>query len=294
MKNRSQSFLAIFVLILLSVAVTASLSAQQILPAGTVVFAEWSENSWFHGRIQGTCGEGYDVLYDDNDTKCCTPGEIIVDVVPARDDVVLGAAVLAQWGTGRFYPGVVSSVNKGSFDIRYDDGYRSTVTLEQIRLRGNHGAAGPGAIAGAMTAPAATAAARAASTEARTTVKQEMDLWHDGSSWAEITPDGRVWIDGSRIGEITPDGEVYYDGSYVGEVERNGTIWVDGSSVGEVEMNGRIWRDGSSIGEIVANGDIWLDGSRWGEEEPFVWDYSEIRVVAAILAFFAPDFGFLE
>lgn len=287
MKNRFSFFPAGAMGILLLGALAASLPAQQPLPAGTAVFAEWGENSWFHGRIRGTCDDGYDVLYDDNDTKCCTPGEIIVDVVPAREDVVHGAAVLAQWGTDRFYPGVVSSVNKGSFDIRYDDGDRATVTLEQIRLRGNHGAAGPGAIAGAMTAVSAAEVAHS-------TVNEKMTLWHDGSSWAEITPDGRVWIDGSRIGEITPDGEVYYDGSYVGEVERNGTIWVEGSSVGEVEMNGRIWRDGSSIGEIVANGDIWLDGSRWGEVEPFGWDYSEIRVVAAILAFFAPDFGFLE
>lgn len=261
------------------VLVAATATGQTVLEAGTIVFAEWATNAWYHGKVESTCEDGYQILYDDGDRKCCAPEAVVVDRVPTADEVSVGARVLAQWGTGRFYPGAIASVSDAGYAVNYDDGDRATVRLDQIRLR----------------APVASATAGdESSTESTGTVERDIDVWKGGSVWAEIVTDGRLWIDGWREGEITSGGSVYRDGSKVGEVEPNGKIWIGGSREGEVESNGRLWRGGSRVGSIESDGTIYLDGSIWGEADPFGGTYQEIRVVAAILAFFAPEFGFVE
>jgi len=259
-----------------------SVIAQPTLPNGTVVFAEWTENSWYHGTITESCADGYLIVYDDGDTKCCTLAEIVLDVIPDYSEVEVGSHVLAQWGMGQFYPGSVSAISDGGYDIAYNDGDRSTVSLAQVRLLGNHDAEGTIAAAPRARAPV------------EPTVDETMTIWRAGSSWAEIEPDGGLWIDGSHVGQITADGTVYRDGSNVGEVDWEGTIWIGGSSAGAIDMNGRLWRGGSTAGTIAANGEIWRGGSRWGEIDPFSFDYGDMQVVAAILAFFAPEFAFIE
>jgi hypothetical protein len=261
--------------------------AQPALLNGTVVFAEWGENDWYHGTIAEACEDGYLIIYDDGDTKCCTLMEIVLDAVPDSSEVDVELRVLAQWGNGQFYPGSISAISDGEYAIAYDDGDQSTVSLAQIRLFGNHGAEGTIVAIPQARAPIET-------TPVETTVDETMTIWRAGSSWAEIEPDGNLWIDGAHVGEITADGTVYRDGSNVGEVDWEGTIWIGGSSAGEIDMNGRLWRGGSTAGTIAANGEIWKSGSRWGEIEPFSFDYGDMQVVAAILAFFAQEFAFVE
>jgi len=246
-----------------------SVMAQTTLLNGTVVFAEWYENSWYHGTIAETCADGYLIVYDDGDEQCRTLAQIVLDTLPDYSEVEVGSRVLAQWGMGQFYPGSVSAISDGGYDIAYDDGDRSTVSLAQMRLLGNHGAEGTIVAAPLARAPVETAV--------EPTVDETMTIWRGGSSWAVIEPDGSLWIDGSRVGQITADGTVYRDGSDVGEVDWEGTIWIGGSSAGE-----------------MANGEIWMGGSRWGEIDPFSFDYGDMQVVAAILAFFAPEFAFVE
>jgi DNA repair Crb2-like protein len=261
--------------------------AQSALPTGTVVFAEWGENSWYHGTVAETCADGYLIVYDDGDTKCCTLAEIVLDAIPDLSEVDVESRVLAQWGRGQFYPGSVSAISDGEYVIAYDDGDRSTVSLAQIRLFGNHGAEGTIVAVPQVRSPIEA-------TPVQTTVDEAVTIWRAGSSWAEIEPDGSLWIDGSHVGQITADGKVYRDGSNVGEVDWEGTIWIGGSSAGDIDMNGRLWRGSSTAGTIAANGEIWKSGSRWGEIDPFSFDYSDMKVIAAILAFFAPEFAFIE
>jgi hypothetical protein len=256
--------------------------AQSALPNGTVVFAEWSENSWYRGTIAEMCADGYLITYDDGDTKCCTLAEIVLDAIPDYSEVDVESRVLAQWDMGQFYPGTVSSLSDGKYVVTYDDGDRSTVSLSQIRLLGNHGSDGTIVAAPRKRAPV------------ETTIDETMTIWRAGSSWAEIEPDGNLWIDGAHVGQITAGGKVYRDGSNVGEVDWEGTIWIGGNSAGEIDMNGRLWRGGATAGTIAANGEIWMAGSRWGEIDPFSFDYSDMQVIAAILAFFAQEFAFIE
>jgi len=267
-----------------------SVMAQPTIPNGTVVFAEWIENAWYHGTIAETCADGYLIVYDDGDTKCCTLAEIVLDALPDQSEVEVGSRVLAQWGMGQFYPGSVSAISDGEYGIAYDDGDRSTVSLAQIRLLGNHDAEGTIVAVPLARAPVETTV----QTSIEPTVDETITIWRAGSSWAEIEPDGGLWIDGSQVGQITADGTVYRDGSNVGEVDWEGTIWIGGSSAGEIDMNGRLWRGGSTAGIIAANGEIWMGGSRWGEIEPFSFNYGDMQVIAAILAFFAPEFAFIE
>lgn len=48
--------------------------------------------------------------------------KIVLDVVPSAGEIAVGARVLAQWGSGFFYPGEISAISGDSYDIQYDDG----------------------------------------------------------------------------------------------------------------------------------------------------------------------------
>ncbi|MCC6157639.1 MAG: DUF4537 domain-containing protein [Deltaproteobacteria bacterium] len=121
------------VLLLLAIA-TMAYAAGELKP-GTAVFAEWVANGWYHGKIDKKCDAGWHIAFDDGDQKCCTTAQIVADVVPAKAAVAVGAKVLAQWTTGKYYPGKVSAINGANYAIAFDDGDNGTVKLEQIRLR---------------------------------------------------------------------------------------------------------------------------------------------------------------
>ena len=52
----------------------ANLYAEDELISGVSVFAEWSANSWYHGKVDSACDGGFMILFDDGDTKCCKLG----------------------------------------------------------------------------------------------------------------------------------------------------------------------------------------------------------------------------
>jgi hypothetical protein len=263
--------------ILMALAAGLAVAETELQP-GTVVFGEWFENQWYRGTILEPCGGGYIVRAETGETKCVSLDKIVLDVVPEAKAVSRDAAVLAEWAPGQFYPGVVSSIEDGSYDIRYDDGDRSTVGLDGIRLQGNLDAEG----------------ATVVSATEQNTVESAMVILRQGSDWAEIRADGTVLVEGSPVGKITADGSVYHDGRAVGAVNSDGVITMDGRQVGEIAMDGRLWRGGSPVGSVIVNGELYLGGSKWGEADVSYVGYSEQRVLAAIVAFFAPDFGFVR
>ncbi len=112
-----------------------ALFSQTALKAGDIVFAEWTPNGWYHGKIEKKCDIGWHVQFDDGDQKCCHPDTIARDAVPAKNLVRKGSLVLAQWTDGRFYPGVVVSVEGDVYSIQFDDGDSRSVGIEMIRLR---------------------------------------------------------------------------------------------------------------------------------------------------------------
>ncbi|MDP8255476.1 MAG: hypothetical protein P9M14_06995 [Candidatus Alcyoniella australis] len=112
-----------------------ALGSDKKIDPGTAVFAEWTSNGWFHGKVTGPCAAGFQILFDDGDQKCCALMQIAVDMVPAAADVQVGTKVIAQWSDGRFYPGTVGAINGNKYDIQYNDGDKGTLGLSQIRLR---------------------------------------------------------------------------------------------------------------------------------------------------------------
>ncbi len=287
MKRISFAFMYLFIFLSMPV------FGQVKLAKGTAVFAEWSSNNWYHGKIASTCADGYQVLFDDGDTKCCSLKEIALDKVPSAAEVKANTPVLAEWSNGSYYPGVIASFKGGKYKIDYDDGDTAVVSLSQLRIR----TVAPLALA---DPPAKTEKATnnesdkppEAASPLPKVVSQEMEIWYDGSSWAEIMTSGKIWIDGSRIGEIETNGKVWKDGSKVGEIEADGDIWIDGSKDARIEKDGDLWFNGSRVVEFESDGDIWYEGSKLWEVAPFDGGYEDMRVIAAILIFFAPEFAY--
>ena len=257
---------------------TAFAVAEDELEPGTVVFGEWFENQWYNGTIQEACTGGYRVLAETGEEKCIPISKIILDVVPDAEEVTVGSRVLAQWGGGLFYPGEVSAIRGESYDIQYDDGDRSTVDRTKIRLEGNHDAAG----ATVVTVPPTDV------------LDEPLILERDGQVWAHVERDGVIMVEGSAVGAITADGLVSQADRVIGEVDADGMIHVNGTRSGEIERSGRLWRGGSPVGSVIVNGDIYLGSTKWGSIQTSVLNYREQRIGAALVAFFSPDFGFVQ
>jgi len=103
---------------------------------GDIVFAEWVVNGWYHGTVGDECGDGsYMILFDDGDTKCCNAGLIVKDVIPSASNALPGKEVLALWSDGKYYPGTIGVISDGYYYIRFNDGDKGKVTLDQLRLR---------------------------------------------------------------------------------------------------------------------------------------------------------------
>ncbi len=125
----------IVIVLLVVAALTVTVALAATLKVGDVVFAEWTTNGWYHGKITKTCAVGFHILFDDGDQKCCTPAQIVKDIVPTPDKVKVGTKVLAQWSNGRFCPGSVTAISAGNYSIHFDDGDNGIVKIEQIRVR---------------------------------------------------------------------------------------------------------------------------------------------------------------
>jgi hypothetical protein len=119
--------------LLLALSMAVSLSAGSFR-TGDRVYAQWLPNAWYPGKIAGDCRLGWEVLFDDGDRKCCSPHHIVLDRVPAEKELVVGARVLALWTNGKFYPGIIASVEGDRYFIQFDDGDTRRVTGEDIRL----------------------------------------------------------------------------------------------------------------------------------------------------------------
>lgn len=127
-------WIAAAVLVLLVVSPALAAGGEGFTP-GQAVYAEWTPNGWYHGKITQTCDAGWHILFDDGDQKCCAPAQIVKDVVPNASKVKVGSNVLALWSNGKFYPGKVTAIAAGVYSIAFADGDKGTANLSQIRLR---------------------------------------------------------------------------------------------------------------------------------------------------------------
>jgi hypothetical protein len=134
MKRNEFLWATIFVVAAATILVAGSAIAAGALKAGDVVFAEWVSNGWYHGKIDKKCEAGWHIKFDDGDQKCCTPAQVVMDVVPDKAKVKVGSAVLAQWTNQKYYPGKVTAIAADKYSIGFNDGDKGQVVLAQIRL----------------------------------------------------------------------------------------------------------------------------------------------------------------
>ncbi len=277
------------VLALLMVFAASRIAAEQAWRKDDRVLAEWANSAWYPGKIASPCDGGFTVLYDDGDTKCVPLTGIVADEAPAAGDIEVGTLVLAQWGSA-FYPAKVTGIDGSEYGVGYFDGDTGTLELGQLRLLTGRIAELNDFTAGTSS----TSGSPAASAGAELIIAEDIEIWRGGSKWATIETDGDIWRGGTKVGQFESDGDIWIGGNNEGEVEPDGDIWFGSDSVGEIESNGNLWRGSSRIAAIEADGTIYLGGSWWGEADPFGGAPEEMRIVAAVLAFFAEEFGFYQ
>ena len=122
----------------------------------------------------------------------------------------------------------------------------------------------------------------------------EVVIRKNGSIWAKVEKNGDIRINGSIVGSISSDdGTIRKSGSIVGEIYFHGAIRKSGSEVGSIQTSGELYQNGQIIGDIDnQDGTIRLSGSICGNIENFAHTYREMRMTAAVLAFFASEFGY--
>jgi hypothetical protein len=113
---------------------TSAAPAQQRIKTGDVVWAEWMPNAWYHGKIAKIAGKEYHIAFDDGDKATVDLSKIALDRAPRKGDVKLNVRVLAKFKKGAFYPGKISGIDGGNYNIQFDDGDVDTVKLDELRL----------------------------------------------------------------------------------------------------------------------------------------------------------------
>ena len=121
---------------LVIVAAAAGMLYAQLFTAGSAVWAEWTPNNWYHGKVGAPCEAGYTINFDDGDVKCCARAVIATDTPPPAGLVKTGTRVVAEWTNGRYYPGRITSVDGETYHVNFDDGDQRDVGLHQIRIPG--------------------------------------------------------------------------------------------------------------------------------------------------------------
>jgi hypothetical protein len=108
--------------------------ANRTAKAGDKVWAQWRPNDWYHGKVSKACPTGLHVVFDDGDEADLSVTLIGLDQAPKKNEVKVGSRVLAQWTDGKLYPGTVTKLADGKYDILFDDSDTTTVGLGQILL----------------------------------------------------------------------------------------------------------------------------------------------------------------
>jgi len=124
-------------LVPLTILLLASPAPSQETPrVGDPVFAQWTKNAWYHGRVGKHNDEGFHINFDDGDKGVVKARGIALDRVPERKNVGLGLRVLAKWkNDGRYYPGKIDEIlTDGRFRIKFEDGDVGHAPLKDIRI----------------------------------------------------------------------------------------------------------------------------------------------------------------
>ncbi|MFO1464112.1 MAG: hypothetical protein U1F66_10075 [bacterium] len=106
----------------------------QDLKVGDAVWAQWTPQLWYHGRIEAECGRGFKIRFDAQDEKCSPVEEIAKDITPTRTGVQAGMAVLAPQGDGSYVRAQVLEERGWKYAVRYKDGSTGEFSLKELRV----------------------------------------------------------------------------------------------------------------------------------------------------------------
>lgn len=96
---------------------------------GDRVLAVWGEDGlWYPARVEKVDAAGVHVLYDDGDTGVVKSSEV------GPIDWKAGTVLQCNWkNQGKYYRGVVETVDGEKIEFHYDDGYKESITISRCR-----------------------------------------------------------------------------------------------------------------------------------------------------------------
>jgi hypothetical protein len=102
---------------------------------GDIVWAQWRPNSWYHGTVAKLGNLGLHIVFDDGDEADLAPALVVLDEPPQKENVKVGARVLAVWNNGNLYPATVREItDKKKYILQFDGGDRGECDLSDLRL----------------------------------------------------------------------------------------------------------------------------------------------------------------
>ena len=110
------------------------IDTQKTLGVGSKVFAEWKDKTWYHGTVNNTCEQGFNILFDDGNQKCVSQDQVFFDKSPNVEDVKVGTKVIAKWTGIAYYDAEVIKIIGDKYTVRYYDGMERDVTLSEMVL----------------------------------------------------------------------------------------------------------------------------------------------------------------
>ena len=99
--------------------------------SGDRVLAQWGDGMWYPARVNRVEGDRVQVNYDDGDVSTISQGQL------RRIDWRVGTRVNCNWkNKGKYYWGVIGSLDGEIAQINYDDGDREVVSIGRCRVAG--------------------------------------------------------------------------------------------------------------------------------------------------------------
>lgn len=104
------------------------------LKPGDAVWAQWTPELWYHGRIESTCERGFKIRFDAQDEKCSPPEELAKDITPTRLAMNSGTRVLAPSPEGYYRRAVVLDEKGWKYEVEFVDGARGEFQIKELRV----------------------------------------------------------------------------------------------------------------------------------------------------------------
>jgi hypothetical protein len=103
------------------------------LEVGSAVEGNWLGNGgYYEGEIGSIDGDVITINYLDGDVERTTVDKIRLEAFYV-EGYVIGQLVFARWDAdGHWYPGQITGLNDGTFDIKFDEGGASTVNMQGL------------------------------------------------------------------------------------------------------------------------------------------------------------------